>query len=224
MRIWPIFLCLALISCGRSLTESEQAFTADVLGGTIDTKPIRITKNAPLGIQTFEYKKRPRLACRERINPEPKEETITATAAGVVLYEHVYTSRDWSVPDYVPSYPEKLHLTAAMFFAHEMVHVWQWQNREVTGYTPLKAAQEHKNGADPYQFEGTSAATFLDYGYEQQAAVVEEYLCCSLLDPQAPRTARLKSLLSPHFPVDNLPRPDAVVLPWKDAQIKNICR
>lgn len=224
MRVWPLFLCLALISCGRSLTETEKAFTEDMLGTDIDTETIRITKNAPLGVQTFEYKKRPRIACRERINPEPKEETVSASPAGVVLYNHVYTSRDWSVPNYVPSYPEKLHLTAAMFFAHEMVHVWQWQNREITGYTPTRAASEHKRGEDPYQFESASADSFLDYGYEQQAAVVEEYLCCSLLDPEAPRTARLRSLLSPHFPVQDLPGTKEVTLPWEDAQIKNICR
>ena len=57
-----------------------------------------------------------------------------------------------------------------------------------------------------------------------QAAVVEEYLCCSLLDPEAPRTARLRSLLSPHFPVQDLPGTKEVTLPWEDAQIKNICR
>lgn len=224
MRVWPLFLCLALISCGRSLTETEKAFSADVLGETLDTAPIRITRDAPLGIQTFEYEKRPRLACRERINPEPEEETITASAAGVVLWENVYTSPDWSVPNYLPNYPEQMHMTAALFFAHEMVHVWQWQNREITGYTPLRAAREHKNGADPYQFESASAETFLDYGYEQQAAVVEEYLCCSLLDPDAPRTTRLRNLLKPHFPVENLPRPSEVALPWDGVKVKGICR
>lgn len=224
MRIWPFVFSLALISCGRSLTEGEKAFIADVQGESLNTSPIRISRNAPLGVATFTYQKRPRLACRERINPEPKEETITASAAGVVLFNKLFTSEGWSLPDYLPEYPEKLHMSAALFFAHEMTHVWQWQHRDVTGYTPWRAAQEHKRGVDPYQFEASSAETFLDYGYEQQAAVVEEYLCCALLDPKAPRTDRLRNLLDDHFPVDELPQVHAVTLPWDDVKIEGICR
>ncbi|MFY0618019.1 MAG: hypothetical protein JXQ88_11140 [Shimia sp.] len=224
MRVWPLLLCFALMSCGRPLTETEKAFVADFHGETLDVKPVRINKDAPLSVATFEYKKRPRLACRERINPEPKEEVITASAAGVALFNRLFTSEGWSVPNYVPDYPQQLHMSAALFFAHEMTHIWQWQNRETTGYTPLRAASEHKRGTDPYQFESASAETFLDYGYEQQAAVVEEYLCCALLDPHAPRTARLKDLLDDHFPLQNLPKVDAVILPWEDAKIQGICR
>lgn len=224
MRRLLCLLSLTLISCSRPLTESEIAFTKDIHGDGLDTSRVRITRDAPLSVATFEYKKRPRLACRERINPEPKEEIITTSAAGVVLYNRLFTSKDWSVPNYVPDYPEKLHMTAALFFAHEMTHVWQWQNRDLTGYSPTRAASEHKRGVDPYQFETASAETFLDYGYEQQAAVVEEYLCCTILDPDAPRTARLRSLLDDYFPVDDLPQLDSVILPWDGANLEGICR
>ena len=63
----------------------------------------------------------------------------------------------------------KVAVIAMMLFAHEMVHVWQWQNRHVTGYHPLKAAQEH-NAVDPYLFDLSQAPKFLDYGFEQQGA------------------------------------------------------
>ncbi|MDA5556138.1 hypothetical protein [Shimia sp. MMG029] len=217
-------LSLTLISCSRPLTETEAAFARYVHGAGLDTARVRITRDVPLGVATFEYKKRPRLACRERINPEPKEEVITASPAGVVLFNRLFTTEGWSVPNYVPDYPEKLHMSAALFFAHEMTHIWQWQNREITGYSPRRAASEHKRGVDPYQFETASAETFLDYGYEQQAAVVEEYLCCAILDPEAPRTTRLRALLDDHFPVDDLPRLESVILPWDGAELEGICR
>ena len=62
-----------------------------------------------------------------------------------------------------------------MFFAHEMTHVWQWQNRGVTGYHPFRAFAEHRSTKDPYLFDSDGPHQFLDYGYEQQASLVEEY-------------------------------------------------
>ncbi len=224
MRMSPLILCLALAACGRPLTEGERAFVTAVQGDTVDPKAVRITPDVPLGVATFQYKKRPRLACRERINPPPSGDTISASVAGVVLYNHLYTSPDWSVDDYLPDYPAQLHLTAALYFAHEMTHIWQWQNRAITGYSPTRAAQEHGGGADPYLFEIDTETRFLDYAYEQQASVVEEYLCCALLDPEAPRTARLKSLVGAVFPTDRLPQSAQVVLPWEDVKLAGICR
>ena len=113
-----------------------------------------------------------------------------------------------------------------MLFAHEMTHVWQWQNRKRTGYTPLKAATEHQTHVDPYLIDPDTSAQFLDHGYEQQGAIVEEYVCCQLLDPEAPRTARLRAMISEAMPIGGL---DAaltgtdVVIPWKGAEIENIC-
>lgn len=224
MRLCPVIFCLLLAACGRPLSEGERAFLADLQGDTVEAKAVRVTADVPLGVATFKYKKRPRLACRERITPPPSGETITASIAGVVLYNHLYTSPNWSTPDYLPDYPEQMHLTAALYFAHEMTHVWQWQNRAITGYSPARAAQEHGGGVDPYLFEIGTDTKFLDYAYEQQASVVEEYLCCALLDPQAPRTARLKSLVGEVFPTDRLPRPERVLLPWEDVKLAGICR
>ncbi len=222
MRVAFLF-CLMLTACSRPLSEGEEAFAADLTGDTLKPAPVRFTRDVPLGVATFAYTKRPRLSCRERILPEPTEEVITTSPAGVVVFNRVYTSKGWSAPDYLPDYPEQLHLTAAMFFAHEMVHIWQWQQRETTGYSLRGAAREHKVEDDPYQFELKSEVGFLDYGYEQQASIVEEYLCCSLLDPDAPRTARLQSLVTEVFPTENLPRPESVLLPWDGVKLQGIC-
>ncbi|MEP2534061.1 hypothetical protein [Shimia sp.] len=225
MRLVLLVFCLFLVSCSRPLSEGERAFVADLTGGdTFDAKPVRITADVPLGVATFEYKKRPRLACRERLFPEPKEKVITTSPAGVVLWNRLLTSEGWYLEDYMPDYPEQINLQAALFFAHEMTHVWQWQNRDITGFSPRRAAREHSTVGDPYQFELNTNTGFLDYAYEQQASIVEEYLCCAILDPTAPRTKRLKGLLDDVFPVEQLTRPEQVYLPWEDAQLKGICR
>ena len=86
------------------------------------------------------------------------------------------------------------------------------------------ALREHQVSDDPYLFDVGTDTRFLDYGYEQQASIVEEYVCCATLDPKAPRTARLKELLEGAFPLGKLTLPDKVVLPWDGAELTGICR
>ncbi|MEQ9693368.1 hypothetical protein [Shimia sp. SDUM112013] len=217
----PVFL---MMSCTRPMTEGEIAFAADLQGDTLNPAPVRMTRDVPLGVATFTLEKRPRLTCRERIVPEPQGQTVTVSPAAVVLWNRMLFSENWYSPDYMKDYPEKMDLVSAMLFAHEITHVWQWQNRDLTGYSPVKAAREHGGGADPYLFDVSTDTRFLDFAYEQQASIVEEYLCCSMLDPDAPRTKRMEGLLKEVFPLDTLPRPDAISLPWDGVQLDGICR
>ena len=68
---------------------------------------------------------------------------------------------------------------------------------------------------------------FLDYGYEQQGSIVEEYVCCRLLDPEAPRTSRLRDMIGRHMPIqsldDALDAPE-IRVPWRGVQTEGICR
>ena len=60
--------------------------------------------------------------------------------------------------------------------------------------------------ADPYYSRGQ--ATFFSFGYEQQAALVEDYVCFAFANPDHPRRAELRAILSPVFPLDDF---DAVL-------------
>lgn len=217
-------LPLVLISCTRSLTPTEAEFATVLQGDTINTDRVAVMRDVPFSSFTVERQVRPRLACRERILPAPKAETVTVSPAAVVLWNTAYFSEDWHKPDFMAGYPEQMDILDAMLFGHEITHVWQWQNRAKTGYSPMRAASEHSPGADPYLFDLTTNTRFLDYGYEQQASIVEEYICCALLDPDAPRTDRLEALISQAMPISTLPRPAQLTIPWKDAQIQGICR
>lgn len=222
-----LILTLALLGCVRALTPNEVALTRALMGDTVNTNRVRFVQGAPVAAVTFRRKARPRVTCRERILPPIKEEVVTARPAAVALFNTIFFARDWYTEDYARDYPDTLNLAAAMLFAHEMLHIWQWQNRDITGYSPWRAVAEHNNSPDPYLFELDGAPDFLSFGYEQQGAIMEEYVCCRALDPSAQRTQRLHDMLSAYLPVTNLPtggkRESDVLLPWRGAQIKGIC-
>ena len=224
--ILRLFLFLVLLSsCGRPLTETEAAFIRGLQGEQLDTSRVRLVKGAPVAAVTFRRKARPRVACRERIMPPIKEEIVTSKPAAVTLFNRVYFVKNWYLDDYLRDYPERLYLVESMLLAHELTHVWQWQNRARTGYSPMRAAAEHGSIDDPYLFDLDEAPDFLSYGFEQQGAIVEEYVCCRALAPEAARTKRLHGMLSGAFPVSDLPptRESDVFLPWRGAELEGIC-
>lgn len=220
------FVLLILTACGRPLSEGEAAFAKAFHGDALDTEKVRIIKNPAIKLYVATVPFPPRLTCAENILPPPAETHFTGSPAATVLFNKITVNPDVIAKDYMAAWPRAANLRAAMFLAHELVHTWQWQHRTRTGYHPLKAAAEHQFSEDPYLFDLSTNARFLDYGYEQQGAIASEYVCCATLDPDGRRTARLKALLEQEFPIQNLsaalPR-TPVVLPWKDAEIKGIC-
>jgi len=224
--IRALILLMFLASCGRPLTENEMLFAGDIMGDTLNYPKVRLHDGSPSRGVTMTRKARPRTTCRERILPPEKVgEVITTKPAAVALWNTVLFDEDWYLDDYLPDYPDRIGLIATMIFAHELTHIWQWQNRKTTGYTPLRAAFEHGGRADPYLFDLESDPQFLDFAYEQQGSIVEEFVCCRALDPQAPRTQRLHALISQVMPVAPLPqsRASAVRMPWDGVQVNGIC-
>ena len=226
-RLFAALSLLAVLAgCGRPLTEGEMAFAETLQGGNMDLQRVRLVHGAPVGSVTFHRKPRPAVTCRERIVPPETEAVITTRPAAVTLFNRIFFSRDWYLDDYAPGYPDRLYLAEAMLLAHELTHVWQWQNRARTGYSPFSAVAEHRAADDPYLFDLGGTAEFQSFGYEQQGAIVEEYVCCRALAPQAARTRRLHDMLSKEFPMRPVPengRESDVYIPWKDAELAGIC-
>ncbi|NUH66025.1 hypothetical protein HTT03_12090 [Sulfitobacter sp. S0837] len=223
--IRALILLLLLTACGRPLTENERAYLSTIHGTSVDYSRVRLHDGAPTRAVTFKRKPRPRTTCRERILPPPEGDTVTSKPAAMALWNNVLFDKDWYLEDYLPDHPDRISLIAAMLLAHEVTHVWQWQNRAVTGYSPLRAASEHGNSPDPYLFDIETEPKFLNFGYEQQGSIVEEFVCCRALDPQAPRTKRLHNMLSEVMPVAPLPqsRLSDVSLPWDGVELNGIC-
>ena len=226
MNRLALIALVLLAACARPLSPGETAFAATLFGKDMATEKVRVAPFPALSRISAKRPPRPRLACRERIwPPEPADKgPVTTFTAAFVSFNRVNIANALFLPDYLPRYPEKMSLPAAMLIGHELVHVWQWQNRDRTGYHPLKAAAEHRPGKDPYLLEFSQQSRFLDFPYEQQGAIVEEYICCRSLDPLGNRTARLHAMLSAELPLEQLsalPKTDAV-LPWKDVKTAGI--
>ena len=224
MRLALLLAAALLAACTtRPLTEAEIALLAPIHGPTLDTSPIRIAETPGIGAFPITFDARPRVTCRERILPPATMPRITARTGGIVLLERLLISPDLAGLDFAAERDPRLDLAAAMFFVHEMTHVWQWQNRALTGYHPARAFTEQVTIDDPYLFDTEDPAPFLEQGYEVQASLVEEYLCCATLDPEGARTERLRALLLPVLPVAE---PEAfrrtVLVPWAE-DIDGIC-
>ena len=221
-----VCLCLLLLACGRPLTEAERAYMADLGGAGFDAGPVRIVETPLIGLQRRSYPARPQVTCRERLWPPPEDPVIEARTAGIVLFQTMWVRPDFWRPDYVAQRDDRRSLAAAMFFAHEMTHVWQWQNRDRTGYHPARAFAEHARMEDPYLFDPQDRRRFLDYGYEVQASLVEEYVCCRAVEPGGARTARLERLIGQEMDLTPLQsRADAVaeIPPWDGADLAGVC-
>jgi len=218
-----ILALLILTACGRPLAEGELALAEDLFGDSLDPAPIRLVENSLIGLRAFDFPARPRTTCRERMLPPDDAPRFTARAAGMVFWNHIHLRPDVMRSDFARRPDGAADLGAVMFIAHELTHVWQWQNRALTGYSPLRGGLEHLSGADPYLFDPGNDADFLDFGYEQQASLVEEYICCQALDPDGARTARLQRLLEGVMPAPMLSLPDDIRLPWPDVPRRGIC-
>ena len=197
LLLLPVLLVLAACTA-RSLTPAETALLAPLHGPMLDASAVRLVRAPVIGLFPIAYDARPRTTCRERIAP-PRFGRISVRTGGLVLFRTLFLSGETWRRDYAAAPP--LDLAEAMFLAHEATHVWQWQNRDLTGYHPVKAFTEQVTEDDPYLLDPDPARPFLAHGYEQQASLVEEYLCCATLDPSGGRTARLGALLRQAMPV-----------------------
>lgn len=217
-----LLLILLLAACGRPLTGHEADLAARLFGETLDVAPVRLYRNGLVGLTERRFASRPRTTCRERLLPPPEGPFESGRIAGVALGNTLHIRPPVHRDDFARRPDGGMTLATAMFLAHELTHVWQWQNRERTGFTPLRAASERGFGADPYLFEADQHPRFLDFAYEQQASVVEEYVCCATLDPDGARTARLRTLLSQDMTPGAMPDVP-VFLPWDGVQRRGIC-
>lgn len=217
-----LLILFGLVACGRPLTPHEVDLAGRLFGDGLDTAQVRLGSSGLIGLREHRFRARPQTTCRERIVPPPESAWLTGRTAGVTLWNHV-TVRDTLMREDFARLPDgTLPLGVAMFLAHELTHVWQWQNRALTGYSPLRVGLEHQASVDPYLFDPGANPRFVDFGYEQQASLVEEYVCCMALDPQGRRTQRLHALLSQVMTPGDLPD-WPVRIPWRGAQTRGIC-
>ena len=219
-----LLLPLLLAGCGRPLAPQEVAFLDSLQGRDMNLSKVRIHPGLVTLTQRFPVP--PRITCKSRLFPPSRRPTAIGSAPAMTLWDDIFVRSDWYARDLTGGYPDRLTLPQAMLLAHEALHAWQWQHRKDTGYTPFRAVGEHLASADPYLFNPDTHADFRSFGYEQQGAILEEYVCCRTLAPAAERTKRLHDMLAqvlPVAPLSQRPKRQDILLPWRGVKLKGIC-
>ncbi len=209
MRLFAIVLSLVVLAActGRPMSTGERTLAADIFGPSLDTNQVRVKRGfqgAPPEGDGKPLPERKKIEIRpgvcDRVSPTPPEGPPPAWA----LYNTVHFSREWYRDDTAPGWPEQILLPQTLIMAHELVHVWQWQNRRLTGYRPAKAGLESVFNKDPYFYVPAEGEGFLKYGFEQQATLLEDYLCYAIFDPANARRSKIRAILAPHYRVDRI--------------------
>lgn len=205
MRVFKICGLLALVAlaaCTRPLTPSEEKFANDLFGPSLDTSKVRVALD--FGVipppRTANFAEARRVVPTERACVRTPQPFGAQPPQAFALFNQLHFSADLYSAEMALEWPTGLRIPQAFIFAHELTHAWQWQNRKTTGYHPLRAVGENLRFIDPYFSEGQ--APFFDFGYEQQAAIVEDYLCFAFANPNHPRRQELREILAPVLPID----------------------
>lgn len=202
MRWAWLFLLVVLAACARPLTDAEEQFAQDLFGDGLDTTNVKIShglgltppyKTVPASVTVMHGTDR---ACVR--TPQPRGSQPPQAFA---LYNRMHFDNELYSSNMALGWPKGLRFPNAIILAHELTHVWQWQNRQATGYTPFRAALESWRLADPYYSAGGQAEAFFSFGYEQQAAIVEDFVCFTVANYNHPRRQELRDLLEPVLPV-----------------------
>ncbi len=195
-------LVLGMSACSRPLTSSEEQFAADLFGPTLDTSQVRVAQG--VGITPL-YKTVPKsvthLKGTEKACVRTPQPRGAQPPQAFAFRNRIHFDTGLYASDMAMVWPGGLRIPHAFVLAHELTHVWQWQNRARTGYSPARAVAESWRLADPY-YAAPGEAAFLSFGYEQQAALVADFVCFTLSNPTHPRRAELRTILAPVFPVE----------------------
>ena len=199
-----LILLIAVSACGRDLSPLEDAYLRDLHGPTLDTSRMRLSSSGP---QIPQRDAPPRLVVpRQALNCDvPPDTRAVRPPTAVALFNTIWVSPVLHYDDLMVDWPQRLPLARAILLAHEATHIWQWQNRAVTGYSPLAAAVENFKSRDPYSYTLEPGKAFLDYGFEQQARIVGDFVCHSTADPNSAKTRALSAILDPVFDTGGTP-------------------
>lgn len=216
----------AIAGCSRPLTTNEREVAKAVFGDSFDPDPVRVHMGiglTPLPSRAPSDGKAARRAAARAASDGATEKTSSKSVrqaipddacdrvavpnrgwrppAGFALGNQLFLAREAYRPDMFAGWPVALPIGQSLLMAHEMVHVWQYQNRDITGYTPLKSGAESFRPDDPYFWADKGQSALLAFNYEAQATIIEDYLCYTFLLPDHPKRAELAALIGPILPV-----------------------
>lgn len=206
-----LVVCVALVAgCTRPLAEGERAFAQDVFGEGLDLDRVRVAQGfdplpkAEAQAQPPEPSDAEPAPIRPGLCDRVAPDAPKGPPPGFALYNSVRLADTIYLPDTMAGWPDQILLPQGFVMIHELVHIWQWQNRKTTRYRPARAVLEQILRRDPYFYVPQEGAGLLEYGFEQQAALLEDYFCYVIFDPKNERRGRIREIIAPHFRVDRI--------------------
>ena len=120
---------------------------------------------------------------------------LTITSRFVTINDTIYVPRKYYYDDYTRN------VLFAPIMAHELAHVWQYQNRfkpALKQYWWFDAFIEQIRIEDPYEYDPNAHDVLTNYRFEQQGQIIEDY-ASSLLSGRP--NQRLQKIVKSCIPV-----------------------
>jgi len=201
----PMIVLSALAACGRQMTDGEIAYSREIISEGLEFGHVRFSGQKAQGIRRAE-----RQLAQELIETPDGEANADRLVSGlpslfgadaIAIGNTVYFDRAVYSSDFSTSTFD----SDRWLMAHEVTHVWQWQNRDVTGYTFAKVVSEHLEFGDGvYDYHLVDGKRFTEYRFEQQGAIVQCYAMLRQLRPNDPLTIRHERTIRSEFPLNAL--------------------
>ena len=203
-----ITAAISVTACSRDMTDGEIAYGQQVFTRDLDFEVVRFSGNE----RNAQRKATRQLEseAEQLAGTQPKDagsEKLLSIlpslfgADAMAIANTVYYDSDV----YSPDFSKSAYDSDRWLMAHELTHVWQWQNRAKTGYSFTKVVSEHlKYGDAVYDYKLVNGKKFTEYRFEQQGEIVECYMKLRQLSPDSPLTIRHEKLIRAEFPLDSV--------------------
>ncbi|WP_422375004.1 hypothetical protein [Roseibium sp.] len=205
-----LMVALALSGC-RSLTANEKNFTSRIYAGQLNTGKIEIYSpgqsskdsndrlKGTLAKEIAQTKSLKRTGLTNSELLERASAELRSRPEALVIHNRIYYKSGSYRADFAEGFPTRVRVDELGLLAHEIMHVWQYQNRDRTGFTLLAVAMEHVRFRDPYAYTIVPGKRFLSYRFEQQGKMVQDYVVLSYSQPNSAKLKSLRNLLSEEF-------------------------
>ena len=197
---------------GRPLVPGERQALHRVFGEQVDYDTVRVHDGV------FRRTAKVRQALREEgvsLSAMLAEEGLTDDSGEVLseseaikrfigntpafaLGNRIYFSRDDYLDNLAYDESGMVRVTDLSLLAHEMMHVWQHQHRDQSGYSLAAIILQNIRYPDRYAFSLRPGKPLLEYRFEQQGAIVELYVHCSYM-PATPYFEQLREVVGTVF-------------------------
>ncbi len=197
-------IVLALASCSRDMTEGEIEYSQDILTRNLDFSQVSFVgwaSEKAKAREAFELMARE----DELADRFAGAESMAASLPGLFGADALTIGNKVFFDQFLWDFSTSIYEEDRWLMAHELVHVWQWQNRDRLGYSFSKIIAEHiEFGDEVYEYSLKSGKRFTEYRFEQQGQIVQCFAQLRFTHPNDPATERHRQVIRAEFPLDQV--------------------